>query len=197
MSENPTLRRGDEGADGWVEYLQTLLRVKGMEGQPQIGVFDDVTENWVRQYQQMHHLEPIDGIVGDETWASLRLEPEAKPAGTDGRDPHTFTEHGIKLRFTTEGSYYPDDDWLWCRAFSVGDTPPASGSIEAVVMIRHPDGSSQAVRAEHENEDDYLQAFRIANVTNRGSAGRYAMLMQLPMETGGDTFEFEFDRPGV
>ena len=70
----------------------------------------------------MHHLEPIDGIVGDETWASLRLEPEARPAGTDGRDPHTFTEHGIKLRFTTEGSYYPDDDWLWCRAFSVGDT---------------------------------------------------------------------------
>ena len=41
------------------------------------------------------------------------------------------------------------------------------------------------------------KAFRIANVTNRGSAGRYAMLMQLPMETGGDTFEFEFDRPGV
>ena len=72
-----------------------------------------------------------------------------------------------------------------------------TGSIEAFVTIRHPDGSSQTVRAEHENEDDYLQAFRIWNATGRGPAGRYGMLMQLPMETGGDTFEFEFDRPVV
>jgi hypothetical protein len=196
-TNNPTLRRGDEGVDGWVEYLQTLLRVKGFEGVPEVGVFDAVTEHWVRSYQEMHHLEGIDGIVGDETWASLRLEPEAQPMGTDGRDPHSFTDHGIKLRFTTEGSYEPYDDWIWCRAFSVGDTPPQSGSIEAVVSIRFPDGSSQAVRAVHENEDDYLQAFRIWNATNAGPAGRYAMLMQLPMETGGDTFEFEFDRPHV
>lgn len=193
-TNNPTLRRGDQGVDGWVEYVQTLLRVHGFTGLPEVGVFDDVTESWVRSYQDYHHLH-VDGVVGDETWASLRDEPQPQPMGTDGRDPHTFTEHGVKLRFTTEGSYEPYDDWVWCRAFSVGDTPPQTGSIRPVTWLRHPDGSSTEVHADHENEDDYLQAFRIWNITNRGPAGRYSMLMQLPMETGGDTFQFEFDRP--
>jgi hypothetical protein len=168
--------------------------VRGYTGVPEVGLFDEITEQWVRSYQDYKHLK-VDGVVGDETWSSLRLEPEVQPVGSDGRDPHTFTEHGIKLRFTTEGEYIASDDWIWCRAFSVGDTPPATGSINPVVSIRYPDGSSKGVHAEHENEDDSLQAFRIWHATEAGPAGRYSMLMQLPMETGGDTFQMEFDRP--
>jgi Putative peptidoglycan binding domain len=197
MSENPTLRRGDQGVDGWVEYLQVLLRVRGFTGQPELGVFDDITEQWVISYQEYHQLKAVDGIVGDETWSSLRQEPEVQPVGTDGRDPHTYTEHGVELRFTTEMEYMPYDDVVWCRATSVGDTDPATGSVNAYVMIKHPDGTSAEVSAEHENEGgDYRShAFRIWLATGGGPAGRYSVIMQLPMETGGDTLQFEFDRP--
>ena len=198
MSENPTLRRGDEGVDGWVEYLQTLLRVHGYSGhQPEEGVFDEITEQWVISYQR-YHQPPLkdDGIVGDQTWSALRDEPELQPVGSDGRDPHTYTEHGVELRFTTEMDYMPYDDMIWCRASSVGDVDPPSGSINAYVMIKHPDGSSAEMRAEHENgENEGLHAFRIYAVTGAGPAGRYSMIMQLPMQTGGDTLQFEFDRP--
>jgi hypothetical protein len=198
MSENPTLRRGDrdaDGANGWVEYLQTLLRVQGNSGTPEPGVFDEITEQWVLGYQEYHHLAH-DGIVGDQTWSSLRKEPEVQPVGTDGLEPHTYTEHGVELRFTTEMSYDPYDDWVWCRATSVGDSDPPTGSINAYVMIRHPDGTSAELRAEHENDGtDRLHEFRIWNATGAGPAGRYGMIMQLPMESGGDTLQFEFDRP--
>ena len=117
MSENPTLRRGDEGVDGWVEYLQTLLRVHGYSGhQPEDGIFDEITEQWVISYQR-YHQPPLkdDGIVGDQTWSALRDEPELQPVGSDGREPHTYTEHGVELRFTTEMEYLPYDDMVWCR----------------------------------------------------------------------------------
>jgi hypothetical protein len=194
MSENPTLRRGDQGADGWVEYLQTLLRVQGWQGTPEDGVFDETTENWVRTYQNAHHLTE-DGVVGDETWSSLRKEPEVQPVGTDGRQPHTYAEHGIELRFTTEMEYLLYDDMFWCRASSVGDTDMASGSVNAFVMIKHPDGTSAEMRADHENEGYGHHSFRISAATSAGPAGRYGVIMQLPMETGGDTLQFEFDRP--
>lgn len=198
MSENPTLRRGDQGADGWVEYLQTLLRVQGFEGQIEAGVFDETTETWVRSYQEGHHLH-VDGIAGDETWSALRREPDVQPVGGDGREPNTYVEHGIKLRFTTEVSYQEYEDWIWCRATSVGDTEPASGTIAPYVMIKHPDGTSAELRAEHENEGGsyMMHAFRIWSATGGGPAGRYSMIMQLPMETGGDTLQFEFDRPAT
>jgi len=198
MSENPTLRRGDQGADGWVEYLQTLLRVHGFTGTPEVGVFDGTTEQWVRWYQENNHLH-VDGVVGDQTWSSLRQEPDVQPVGSDGRDPHSYAERGIRLRFTTEMSYEPYDDWIWCRAASVGDTQPESGTINPFVMIKHPDGSSTQPRAEHENEggDLMLQAFRIWSATGAGPAGRYSLIMQLPMETGGDTLQFDFDRPAI
>jgi hypothetical protein len=106
MTENPTLRRGDEGADGWVEYLQTLLRVQGFTGTPQFGVFDDVTEHWVRLYQEYRQLK-VDGIVGDQTWSSLRQEPEVQPVGDDGRDPHTHTERGDRVAFHHRGVLRP------------------------------------------------------------------------------------------
>jgi hypothetical protein len=198
MSENPTLRRGDEGVDGWVEYLQTLLRVHGFSGQqPEFGVFDEITEQWVISYQQNHQPRlKDDGIVGDQTWSALRDEPALQPVGSDEREPHTYTEHGVELRFTTEMDYLPLDDMVWCRASSVGDVDPPTGSINAYVMIKHPDGTSTEMRANHENEENQqLHAFRIYAATGAGAAGRYSMIMQLPMETGGDTLQFEFDRP--
>ena len=199
MTENPTLRRGDQGVDGWVEYLQTLLRVRGHTGTPEFGVFDEITEKWVISFQEYHD-PPLkaDGIVGDQTWSALRLEPSLQSVGTDGRDPHSYTERGIELRFTTEMSYDPYDDWVWCRATSVGDTEPPTGSINAYVMVKHPDGTSRELRAEHENDDtDRLHTFRIWHATGAGPAGRYSMIMQLPMESGGDTLQFEFDRPST
>ena len=47
MADEPTLRRGDQSADGWVEYLQTQLKAKTDLHLPTLvevtGKFDEVT----------------------------------------------------------------------------------------------------------------------------------------------------------
>src|SRR5205823_14358794 len=90
-ARSPTLRKGDTSPDGWVEYLQELL------GLPPTGTFDQATEVAVKKYQADNNLM-ADGIVGNQTWASLRHDNPEQP-GTDGRAPGTFVDHGQKARW--------------------------------------------------------------------------------------------------
>lgn len=194
MAGEPTLYHGNQSADGWVEYLQEML----MHAQTDLGnnphttgLFDDVTLAAVKQFQERKRMK-VDGIVGDQTWAALRGEPVIPHAGDDGRAPGTHVEQGIELRFTNQVGYMDDDDYVRFWAASVGTVHPATGTINAFAHLRAPDGSERDVTVVHEGYDD-VQYFHIDGITG-GVAGRYSVIVQLPRETGADTFQFEFDR---
>jgi Putative peptidoglycan binding domain len=194
MAGEPTLYPGDEGKDGWVEYLQSLLAGRNhlYLGKVTTGVFDEMTLGGVKAFQEVNHLKKVDGIVGDETWSALRGEPIVKEPGDDGREPGSYVEHGLEMRFTNEIDYIGgDDDLLWFRASSVGDVQPAEGTIKPFIHLRLPDGSSRQLTAEHEHAFDLLHEFRARAVTN-GVRGHFGVLIQLPQESGGDTMQYEF-----
>lgn len=62
-----TLRKGAQGND--VSGLQNTLRNAGYQLNP-TGIYDDATENAVKQYQKQNKLT-VDGIAGDQTLSSL------------------------------------------------------------------------------------------------------------------------------
>jgi len=64
----PLLRRGSTGHD--VVVLQTLLTDAGFKLFAD-GDFGQHTEEAVRAYQTVHHLD-VDGVVGKDTWDALR-----------------------------------------------------------------------------------------------------------------------------
>jgi murein L,D-transpeptidase YcbB/YkuD len=75
MSER--LARGDQGE--WVEYLQQVLQSKGVDPGAVDGVFGEVLDGRVRQYQAEHALT-VEGVVDTATWASLTGDATAAPA---------------------------------------------------------------------------------------------------------------------
>src|SRR5688572_14303164 len=101
MAGEPTLYHGNESVDGWVEYLQNMLLIKTQLGNHHYksGTFDDFTLDAVKEFQEKKRLK-VDGIVGDQTWAVLRGEPDAPAPHDDGRAPGTYVEQGIEMRFT-------------------------------------------------------------------------------------------------
>jgi peptidoglycan hydrolase-like protein with peptidoglycan-binding domain len=120
----PTLRQGDDSADGWVEYLQQVLNLalSPSPNLPITGKFDAATAEQVRQYQIATGLT-VDGIVGNQTWTRLRRLKVVKP-GTDGRKPHSFVEKGAKARWQRDkdgAGYDGSTDQLRLPVFSVGD----------------------------------------------------------------------------
>lgn len=82
--KRPTLRHGDTGP--FVEQVQQRLIAMGLRLDPKgvTGVFDDLTDQRVKQFQQLHGLDP-DGRVGKLTWAQFDIE-EAK------RDPDAIDD---------------------------------------------------------------------------------------------------------
>src|SRR5688500_2577817 len=97
MSGEPTLRKGDKSADGWVEFLQAKLAV--WDGNLKIdGDFGDETFKAVVAFQRDNGLQDQSGVVGDETWSVLRGDDERAAPGVsqwDGDD----VDKGVKLRF--------------------------------------------------------------------------------------------------
>ena len=91
MADEPTLRRGDQSADGWVEYLQTQLKAKTDLHLPTLvevtGKFDEVTHWAVVELQVFEGLQSTNGVVGNETWAALLGDPDVRAARPrrDGR----------------------------------------------------------------------------------------------------------------
>lgn len=64
------VRRGDRGAD--VTYLQERLGQEGFNPGPVDGIFGSLTHGAVTDFQRARALV-VDGIVGNQTWTSLRL----------------------------------------------------------------------------------------------------------------------------
>jgi hypothetical protein len=139
QSRQPTLRKGDESPDGWVEYLQELLKVTVT------GKFDGATEKAVKAFQGSHGCM-VDGVVGNETWSMLRHEKK-EAVGTDGRDPHSFEQAGVQARFFLEDKFVVYDKGADSVSFiieSVGDQTDISRN-KATFRITPPGGSGQAV----------------------------------------------------
>jgi hypothetical protein len=152
-SRQPTLRKGDKSPDGWVEYLQTLLNAHLGKGTVDIdGSFGAKTYAAVIKFQQQKKLQ-VDGTVGNQTWAALRLEKAEAPS-TDGRQPHTFEQKDLQARWevndTPDALYRTDKDRLEINVVNVGEgkiddfsatvrvTPPGTASKTVKVKIGPP-----------------------------------------------------------
>jgi N-acetyl-anhydromuramyl-L-alanine amidase AmpD len=89
------LKKGSKGEA--VKSLQTFLKIK-----PD-GIFGDITEMAVKEYQENHGLVP-DGIVGKRTWTSMGLASTDNAEREDiiSEQEQSFT---IKKNFLPEGQY--------------------------------------------------------------------------------------------
>lgn len=138
MANEPTLRKGDQSADGWVEYLQTQLKLLGgtMIGMPESyqpnGVFDDETERYVKEFQRQRHVQD-DGVVGDETWNVLHGNVDDRDPHADGRTPHSYVENTPRLEWENDGHYDVSMDSYTYVAMNVGQTEIAS--VVATVRV--------------------------------------------------------------
>jgi peptidoglycan hydrolase-like protein with peptidoglycan-binding domain len=190
--EQPTLRRGDDNPDGWVEYLQHLLYVD-VDGD-----FGAATERAVRQVQADYDIQ-VDGVVGYQTWAVLRGETPA-PASTDGRAPHSHVEGAAEARWTFEGdlgTYYdPDVDTLFLPLTSVGTELPV-GQEATVRFVGDDTGEVRVTRILIEDPDethpgggaDYtLEATGLRDLCG---AGTHTVEAYLPADLGGDYITFQ------
>jgi hypothetical protein len=160
-TQEPTLRRGDQSLDGWVEYAQALLN-RHRSFDPDLGYgeltvdgdFGNGTHNAVVAFQRRHDLM-VDGIVGNQTWAALREEIAQAP-GTDGRLPGTFVEHGFEARWFMEhwgAVYWIDDDRLVLSAINTGTEPIDNENVQLPTVTLFNDGDAHVlteVRFHHE-----------------------------------------------
>ena len=207
MTTNPTLQRGAESPDGWVEYLHDLLNeaLWGRKGVPHLngGRFDENTETAVKAFQADHHLS-VDGVVGNQTWAALTGTPVSAPVGGDGRHPNSYVEQGVELRFDPgSATAYADgvngtSDQLILRVVNVGSERIETESYRPAVFVKHPDGSSFMPTSfstfpSFAQPGGWYEIF-VEGVSGNGPAGRYSVMAQLPGETGGDTIQLDFDR---
>jgi len=212
-ADEPTLRFGDDQIDGWVEYLQRLLVVKGHGPLEMTGTFDQATLDKVLAFQDRMNREPntpstgkvfVDGVVGNQTWALLR-EEDARPPSTDGREPHSFVEQGVEARWLTEDNafvFLETEDRLVIQGVSTGDTAIQSGAFEARFLIVLPNGDTvvrdrpiftasgqpaqpgELVFAEFDGAAD-----RARNTEDPFGSKSFTFQAFMPAELGGDTTE--------
>ena len=201
-TQEPTLRHGDEGIDGWVEYLQGLLIIEGHNTVTKSGSFDDATLEAVQQYQ-LHNGLLADGVVGNQTWASLR-HGDAQMAGTDGREAGTFVEDTREARWVWDEETVHHDataDELIFVAVNVGSAVlDASTLANATCRITPPEGDAFVMELVPRNEfgsttEVGKRFFYVASNVNSIPAGRYTAEAWLPDELSGDRSESHFEIP--
>jgi Putative peptidoglycan binding domain len=200
MANEPTLRRGDESADGWVEYLQTQLKAKSDLHLASLlevtGAFDEVTHWTVVEFQVFEGLESKNGVVGNETWAALLGDPEYVPPGHDGTGGGSV-DRGLHLRFQSEPSYENEEDRLTYTVFSVGTKEPAEGEVTLLLHLRDPEGGEYQVQSTNDAGQDRQYRFTFFDVTKHHPHGAFNGIAQL---THGsqvlDTGEFAFTARG-
>jgi peptidoglycan hydrolase-like protein with peptidoglycan-binding domain len=200
-TQEPTLRHGDEGIDGWVEYLQGLLIIEGHNTVTKNGSFDDATLEAVQQYQ-LHNGLLADGVVGNQTWASLR-HGDAQMAGTDGREAGTYVEDKREARWVWDEEIVHHDataDELLFVAVNVGSAElDASTLANATCRITPPGGDAFVMELVPRNENGSTPTeigkrfFYVASNVNSIPAGRYTAEAWLPDELSGDRSESHFE----
>ncbi len=194
----PTLRKGDESVDGWVEYLQQMLcHHIGASACSVNGKFDQKTHQAVIQFQSTR--EPpllVDGIVGNQTWSALRDDKQRAAVGTDGREPGTFVERGPEGRWGSESgdilTYDRSSDQLRMVVSSVGDEP--IDDFKAIVFV---DGKRRDIKIGKPEVTistgaGHAHWVRVTEFTIQHGAGPFKIEAFLPPELGGDNWKGEF-----
>jgi hypothetical protein len=196
-----------ESADGWVEYLHELLSGH-FYGRQDFkfykygdGRFDAETKKAVEQYQRDKGFtgNDVDGVVGDKTWSALQGHETLANTGTDGDDPGTYVDHGKHLRFPPDIMNYADgsDEQLSFRVVIVGDQDVDREEVRPFLHVEGPNGTTEPTDLFHgigyHGPGGWFDVIW-NKPTNAGPAGRYKAIVQLPMEYGGDTAIFEFNR---
>ena len=206
-ASEPTLRLGDKSADGWVEYLQELLNLKGAKLEVD-GDFGGGTLKAVKAFQRKFKKEGVleDGVVGDQTWSFLREGAPAKPH-TDGRKPHSFVEKGNSARWVLEKRlpiYDSAADVAAMQAVSVGDidqivksavrfriTNPSGVQKVFERPIGTPFESSKTGQGNKHNIviNGFSSLFGKPAEAGKPAPGDYQVTAYFSAELGGDTFE--------
>lgn len=201
-TKQPTLRKGDKSGDGWVEYAQSLLNFQIKAGLEEDGNFGGGTESAVIKFQKEKKLQ-VDGVIGNQTWAALREGAPEKPS-TDGRQAHTFVEHGTEARWTFESDtanrYFADSDSYAMTVSGVGDEPLDPATL-ATLRITPPGGKPKAITAplgpgeKSANGEFSIHNVRVPNfrktfpsVPVDAPITEYLVEAYLPKELGGDFY---------
>lgn len=201
-SKQPTLRKGDTSADGWVEYAQKMLNVHVKANLAVNGDFDSATHAAVLKFQTSRKLQ-VDGVIGNQTWAALR-EDNPEPVGTDGRAPHTFVEKGVEARWVLESQlnnrHEKASDLFRLAVESVGDQP-LDPATEATVRITAPGSAAKVVTvkvgphvagegAAPFTHEVRIEQFRVKFPSNPVTAPVTEYLVEafMPKELGGDFY---------
>jgi len=199
-AKQPTLRKSDKSADGWVEYAQMLLNFHLKTKLKEDGDFGSATHAAVLKFQKEKSLQ-VDGTIGNQTWAALREGAPEKPS-TDGRKPHSYVEKGTEARWALESPlnnlYDSNADLLKLAVQTVGDTE-LDASIEATLRITAPGAKPRVVTAKlgaakpigngfsHEVDVENLRK-RFASVPPDAPVTDYLVEAYLPKDLGGDFY---------
>jgi Putative peptidoglycan binding domain len=197
-TQEPTLRKGDESSDGWVEYLQEVLTLwlepAGYGPLDRNGTFDDYTYNAVIWFQGQHHLL-VDGVVGNQTWAALRSEaPQA--VGTDGRAPGTFVDTGIEARWVLDDHSAKHDasrDILFLAAVSTGTDVINGDNFAAAGWITTAAGEQKQIEGYFVDENGDSEAgpgelffLAVPNASQVYGVGDITVDVTMDKSLGGD-----------
>ena len=198
-ASEPTLRRDDHSVDGWVEYLQEMLKQSVAPDLVIDGHFGPATEHAVIAIQKRGGLL-VDGVVGNQTWAYLRQEAPQAPS-TDGRPAHSYVEQGPEARWWQDHNaarYDDKDDTLYLVAVSTGNQPLESGKYQCAVELTFPDGSQGNSTFDSWTESGEAAGqgqplfFGGEGLRGQGGAGEYSITATLPSDLGGDVMNSKF-----
>ena len=155
------LQKGSTGDE--VKYLQLKIELLGYNTGPIDGSFGNVTEAAVIQYQKDKNLV-VDGVVGDQTWASIETElskkktehnneSETPPDLTPSKTAYEFKPGDIVSIRVQATNYYsgkqiPDvlkaKKWI-VRSVS-GDRVVLDESTDGTLSIRSPFYANDLIR---------------------------------------------------
>lgn len=177
----PTLRVGSEGRD--VVLVQVCLRARPVDGD-----FGGITEDAVKTFQRREHLDPVDGVVGPDTWAALERVyhlpqyPAALPPPLDQETIDHIT--AVAMRSEIAGYSWPDR----------GDAP--AGYIKGmavafanvcVKLAVHDSAALEMAKADTHDPDhdaltwyeDTFRALGMSNATGGIDTLRHLFVLQL------------------
>lgn len=203
--KQPTLRQGDKGSDGWVEYLQEALNHHLSLEREVTGTFGPDTYKDVIAFQTKHKAEGcmVDGVVGDQTWSFLREGVPEKPA-TDGRKPHSYVEQGQEARWVREKGVVRFDaarDALAMQLVSVGNVDDmekrkvrvrVTAPDKAEKVVDRPIGPPVSASATGQGSTHEVLVTPFSTLFDQGATaaqpGDYLVESYFDEELGGDKF---------
>ncbi len=193
-ANEPTLRKGDESDDGWVEYLQQLLNKHLGSGTVTVsGKFDQATKKAVEAFQGQAGCKK-DGIVGNQTWSALREDKVLAEIGTDGRKPGEFEEKGAEARWAMESghtfAYTENKDTFMMVAVSVGTEPIKGFPVDILI---NGERRKTVIGASFKGEGDPNHVVILEEIVARHGNGPFKIEAYLPQELGGDKWEGELE----